>query len=100
MSQMKLQNNQCKTCPFRESGGVDLRPERMAEIQSYLLNGTNHMCHSDRSNESVCYGGRQWQLEMWYRLGIITSPTNEALCEAVRKVGIEPGAHITGALGK
>jgi len=66
----------------------------MTEIQAYLLNGTNHLCHSDQSNRTVCVGGRNYQLEIWHRMGMISAPTNEALREAMKSAGQSPKGHI------
>lgn len=78
---------QCATCIFRSprEGGTPLRPQRLAEIQMYLLNGTNHLCHSARGKKGgqrkvACRGGREFQLTIWHRLGMISEPTEEALC--------------------
>jgi hypothetical protein len=89
----KAREVQCATCPFRE-GGFDLGSEKMAEIYGYLLQGVNHFCHSDRSNQTVCRGARSWQLSAYCSMGIISEPTDEALREAMRKMGIEPKGHV------
>lgn len=86
---------QCESCPFHR-GGLDLGQEKMAEITGYLLAGQNHMCHSDQAHKTVCRGGRQYQLEVWHRRGIISAPTDEALAAAMRACGIEPKTHIQG----
>ena len=92
---MKLPNKQCRDCPFR-SDGVELRPEKMANIFSYLIEGVNHLCHKDRTNNTVCLGGRNWQLKMWCSRGWIAEPTNEALATEMRGLGVEPEKHIAG----
>lgn len=90
---MKLPKSQCKTCPFLPDG-LPLDSDKMAEIYQYLIEGVNHLCHSDHSSETVCFGGRQWQLEIWHRIGRISAPTNEALADAMRAAGVEPKKHI------
>ncbi len=89
---MKLRKKQCATCPFLWTDL--LSPEEMAEIYVYLLSGTNHLCNSDRTNNTVCLGGRKFQLTSWHRLGVIGEPTNEALAIAMRDAGVEPESHI------
>lgn len=85
---------QCKSCIFRHDGNeVELRPERLAEIQAYLLQGTPHLCHTPQMNggpDRACRGGRDFQLQCWARMGIIAEPTDEALAEAMRKAGVDP----------
>ena len=92
---MKLRKNQCHNCPFRPyPKGLALSCEKMLEIYSYLLSGTNHLCHNDRTNKTICAGGRRWQLEIWHSTGIISAPTNKALARAMKKAGVKPAKHI------
>lgn len=85
----------CETCVFRpvEHGGIDLTPRRRAEIEAYLLQGHNQLCHHD-DNTTICRGSRNFQLQLWHRLGIINAPTDQALREAMRAAGVEPKGHI------
>jgi hypothetical protein len=86
---MKLPKKQCSSCPFLDDG-IQLPMTKMLEIYSYLMDGTNHLCHSDRTDNTICVGGRNFQLQFWYEAGIISEPTNEALKEAMLKNGITP----------
>lgn len=90
---MKLPKKQCASCPFRPDG-LKLSGEKISEIYTYLFTGANHLCHSDRSGETICYGGREWQREIFYKFGVIKQPTNEALADAMQNLGIEPKEHI------
>lgn len=74
---------QCPTCVFRR-GGLPLRPGRLGEIQAYLIEGRTHLCHSPPRDKFACRGGRDYQLTIWYRLGIIAEPTDDALEESYR----------------
>ena len=89
---MKLQKKHCATCPFVNSD--ILRPEAMSKIYDYLISGTNHLCNSDRTNRTICLGGRNFQLDIWHKMGIIEQPTNEALAIAMREANVEPKKHI------
>ena len=73
-----------------------LQPEEIAKIHSYLISGANHLCNSDRSNRTICLGGRKFQLDVWYQMGIISAPTNEALEIAMRDASVKPEKHICG----
>lgn len=91
----KINDQQCATCPFREDGeGYDLGHERLAEICLYLTKGENHFCHSDRSNRTICRGGRDYQLNLFHRMGVIDAPTDEALRAAMKESGLDPQEHI------
>ena len=83
----------CGVCPFTPAG-VKLGDDKMAEIRAYLERGQNHLCHSDRSNQTICRGGRNYQLEAFCRRGWIAAPTDEALQAAMRAMGIDPKGHI------
>lgn len=66
-----VQKNMCKTCPFR------VQDERlMQKISSYICTESNHICHS--TNNSICRGSRDIQLQVFHRLGAIKEPTDEA----------------------
>lgn len=81
---VEVNEQQCYSCPFNEtSNRLPLPIERMNEIYGYLANGTNHMCHST-SDETVCRGGRNFQLQILHRMGLITEPTDNALNEAMK----------------
>jgi hypothetical protein len=84
----------CATCIFRPENPMHLSHGRLAEIQGYLLQGHAHTCHepgpSGRGDELNCRGGRDWQTQMWYRLGLLPEPTDEALAGAMAALGLEP----------
>lgn len=85
---LKLRTNQCKTCPFRHGNQDILSPNRWTAIYKYLIEGTQHICHS--TNGHICRGARNWQLKLWHSQGIIKEPTDTALFEAMRSHGVEP----------
>ena len=91
---MKLQKKHCATCPFVNSD--ILLVEEMAKIHGYLISGKNHLCNDDRTNDTICLGGRKFQLDAWHQMGIISEPTNEALAIAMRDAGVKPEKHICG----
>lgn len=81
-----VRDQMCATCVFKSEreGGVHLAPERNAEIRAQVLKGYNQLCHHDK-DKTICRGGRDFQITLWYRLGILDAPTTEALEEAQRK---------------
>ena len=92
---IRVRKTQCETCVFRpvSEGGINLALGRHEEIQCNLLRGINQLCHHD-DDKTVCRGGRDFQLQMFHRLGVIKEPTDEALRAAMIKAGIEPAKHI------
>jgi len=78
-----VQPAQCGSCIFRENGNkVELAAGRLDEIKTYLLRGTAHRCHQPeaegRRKTIICRGGRDWQLQVWHRIGLNEAPTDEA----------------------
>ena len=59
-----------------------ITPERQAEIKAYLIKGTNHICHT---TNRICRGARNFQLQIFYRLGLIEEETDEALYKKVKE---------------
>jgi hypothetical protein len=81
-------SRQCATCIFRENSNV-ITWQRLAEIRTYLLTGTSHLCHT--SPDKACKGGREYQALLWYRLGILKYPTITALeKECVKQLNAKP----------
>jgi hypothetical protein len=86
---------QCLTCPFSTNKeAISLTKERIEEIKNYIMSGLNHLCHSDITDKTVCYGGRKFQLDYLYKTGFILEPTHKALYEAMKLIGIEPNQSI------
>lgn len=90
-----VRRTKCATCVFRDpkDGGCELSEDRRIEIQTYLIKGTNHLCHTE-DNTQVCRGGREFQLQCWHRMGLIEEPTDAALRKAMQEHGFQPGAHV------
>ncbi len=95
VAERPVRKEQCPTCVFKREceGGINLAPGRRAQIEDYVLKGANQICHHD-DNKTICRGGREFQLMMWSRMGIIKEPTEEALAEAMKAAGVEPKKHI------
>jgi hypothetical protein len=85
---------QCKTCIFRHDGNqVEIRPERLADIQAYLLKGVPHLCHTPQIKggpDRACRGGRDFQLQCWQRMGMIGEATDASLNQAMSEAGVDP----------
>ena len=82
---LDVRREQCPTCIFRPENPMYLRPGRLAEIQTYLLKGTVHVCHhglGSKRKKVACRGGRNFQLQCWHRMGFIADATDEALATA------------------
>jgi hypothetical protein len=89
----KVQPKQCATCIFRTDGNeVELNPGRLTEIQCYLAKGTPHECHTPQKlgqrKHIVCRGGRDFQLQIFHRMGLLDEPTDACLEAKMKELGI------------
>jgi hypothetical protein len=96
---MKIMPVQCKTCPFRD----DVDPiHKMAEAPTIeiVLSKASRICHSTGKNnafhkrtgkrEMLCRGARNLQLKVFFGLGFLEAPTDEAWLKKCRELGIQP----------
>ena len=82
----------CATCPFREDrDGVD--EVRTGVMQRVLTEGSQ-TCHStgiangEPHDSHLCRGARNFQLEVFARLGVIDEPTDEAWDKRCHTMGL------------
>ena len=65
----------CKTCPFADDGDMAVR----VSVMSRLMKASQH-CHSTGWPKAthLCRGARDHQLMIFYCLGFLDEPTDEA----------------------
>lgn len=88
----RVRRSKCETCVMR-TPGCHLAPGRLAEIQCEALRGVTWLCHHD-NNLTACRGIRDFQLQVFARMGLIAAPTDAALRAAMAAAGVAPGSHI------
>ncbi len=94
----------CPTCPFHEAGWKELR----GLLVERALNEASPLCHmagqfalDERGNplpsaervsqeNMICRGARNFQLNFFFEIGLISEPTDEAWAEKCTKMGIKP----------
>lgn len=88
----------CPTCPFCAKGLAAVRPLLMERA----LGEATPICHSTGDSdvvppdkklfqeERLCRGARKFQIEVFYRLGFIAAPTDEAWNAKRRELGMQP----------
>lgn len=83
----------CKTCPFRD--GSPYESLRAHLMESSLKEGSRE-CHSTgtkgfkgntKKPARTCRGSRDFQLQVMYRLGVLSAPTDEAWEERRKEIG-------------
>lgn len=73
----------CKTCIFGDTP-IELSPERIEEIRSYLINfEASHVCHT---TDKTCYGALEFQSKVLYAAGIIEVPTVNAFLQKAKTI--------------
>jgi hypothetical protein len=69
--------HKCPACPFAEAGNLQLRNN----ITNRLLI-TNQLCHHPqlkvKAETHLCRGARDWQLEIFTRLGVLPETSDVA----------------------
>lgn len=78
----------CASCPFRPEGDIELRNKVMART----LGQASQICHHPRihgkKETHLCRGARDQQLTIFYRLGWIDAPTDEAFTAKSKELGV------------
>jgi hypothetical protein len=76
----------CPTCPFGDGTGKDRVPEIANMVRQRCLTEASQICHHPRLHgkpeKHLCRGARDYQLEIFHRLGVIREPTDKAWNEA------------------
>jgi hypothetical protein len=79
----------CPSCPFRESGDMELR-NRVMERTALAA---SQICHHPRlhggKETHLCRGARNEQLTVLHRLGWIAEPTDAAFAEASHRALVQ-----------
>src|SRR5438552_3167816 len=87
---MPVMQRQCATCPFREGSSLsELRPK----IEERALAQASQTCHSTglingKPDTHLCRGARDFQLQFFFRIGFLDSPTDEAWEKKVDEIGL------------
>lgn len=78
-----VMQKQCATCPFlTDSKGRYPEPMLVNRIQQQCLTQASQICHHPRltgkPETHLCRGARDYQIEIFYRLGILEASTDDA----------------------
>jgi hypothetical protein len=79
----------CKTCPFNLNGVEEIREK----VKRRSLTEGNQICHTSqiekRKDLQICRGARNYQLEIFYRMGVIAEPTDQAWEQKLKEINHE-----------
>ena len=73
-------NSKCKYCPFHE---MNLGQREIAnKVRERCITEASQICHhprlSGKKETHLCRGARDYQQQIFYRIGVIDAPTDEA----------------------
>lgn len=71
----KVMKKRCPTCPFGEKGKRDRCPEIANRVREQAITTASQICHhpalKNKPQTHLCRGAREFQLQIFYRLGFI-----------------------------
>lgn len=80
----------CPTCPFRHEHEGQIETANM--VKARCMTRASQICHHPslhgKKQDHLCRGARQFQITMFYRLGIIDAETDEAWVKAREELGV------------
>jgi len=73
----------CPTCPFNKNrDGKEQIPELADKVRRRCLTQASQICHHPRlkgkKQNHLCRGARDFQLQVFHRLGVLDEPTDAA----------------------
>lgn len=78
-----VMQKECSTCPFKKNeDGKNQNPKLVARIQQQVLQESSQICHhprlSGKDETHLCRGARNFQLQIFHRIGFLEAPTDVA----------------------
>jgi hypothetical protein len=92
---MTVNAQMCATCPWRKGSPYAYLRE---DLERSAMTESSRICHSTGSNNAInartgkpaalCRGARDSQLQMFFKMGFLSEPTDEAWTEKCSEMGI------------
>lgn len=81
----------CPTCPFNKGGnGREAAPDIADMVRHRCLTEASQICHHPRlhgkKEDHLCRGARDFQLEVFHRIGLLETPTDEAWKKKMQEI--------------
>lgn len=80
ISAFEVNKDRCHACPFGENG-LDIVRWR---VEKRCLSASQ-ICHS--TDSTLCRGARDYQLQIFYRMGFLAAPTDEEWAKKRKELG-------------
>jgi hypothetical protein len=82
---------QCASCPWKQDGGIlGQDTELKAALEIQVATQENQLCHAPalvgEPETQICRGARDYQLQIFYRLGVLEAETDEAWAKALGRL--------------
>lgn len=95
ISNFPVMPRQCPSCPFRtDADGRHPDPELVSRIQQRCFSEASQICHHPRTHGNqqthLCRGARDFQIQIFYRLGVLKTPTDKAWEDAKLNLLLKP----------
>ena len=78
----RVMKKRCPTCPFGKKGQRDRCPSIASRVREQCLSQASQICHHPalhgNSQTHLCRGARDFQLEIFHRLGVLEDKTDQA----------------------
>ena len=83
ITNFSVMKKKCATCPFREDEQGRCEDPRLTNrIKQDVLTQASQICHHPRldgkEETHLCRGARDFQIEIFHRIGFLDVPTDEA----------------------
>ena len=78
----------CPTCPFSKNGDLATRQK----VEQRCLTDGSQICHHPalhgKEQTNLCRGARNYQQQIFHRMGVIEAATDEAWSKAMDAMGL------------
>lgn len=86
----EVMHRRCSTCPFNtDKNGRHSDPALVNKITKRITSEANQICHHPalfgKEETHLCRGARDYQLDIFWKLGVLKEPTDEAWAIAQAK---------------
>lgn len=88
---LPVRGRMCKTCPFHAAGWThiqDLLKERALTEASPICHSTGKSLTRCEGKAQICRGARNFQIEIFYRMGFLSAPTDAAWAAKVDELTV------------
>ena len=83
-----VMKSKCATCPFGDKGDLQIR----TRVEKQVLDTASQICHHPKlhgkKETHLCRGARDFQEQIFFRMGFLEAPTDAAWETKLKELGI------------